>query len=61
MSPEVRERLFEPFCTTKDRARHAGLGLASVQGLVKEHKGWMEVQSEDGRGTSVHVYLPVAG
>lgn len=61
MSPEVQEHLFEPFCTTKDRSRHAGLGLASVHGLVKEHRGWMEVQSEPGRGTTVHVYLPVAG
>ena len=58
MSPEVQARLFEPFFTTKDTAKAAGLGLASVHGLVKQHGGWIEVSSQPGVGTRITVFFP---
>ena len=58
MSPEVQARLFEPFFTTKDTAKAAGLGLATVRGLVKQHGGWLEVSSQPGAGTRLRVFFP---
>jgi PAS domain S-box-containing protein len=58
MSPEVQARLFEPFFTTKDAAKAAGLGLATVHGVVTQHDGWIEVDSEPGTGTKIRVFLP---
>lgn len=57
MDKETRNRIFEPFYTTKFQGR--GLGMAAVYGIIKNHKGWIFVESELGEGTSVHVYLPV--
>jgi CheY-like chemotaxis protein len=56
MSPEERERVFEPFFTTKPGA--AGLGLAVVYGVVKQHHGCVQVASTAGRGATFRVYLP---
>jgi signal transduction histidine kinase len=58
MSPEVQAHLFEPFFTTKGSAKAAGLGLASVHGLVKQHAGWIEVSSQPGGGTRMTVFFP---
>ena len=58
MSPEVQERLFEPFFTTKDSAGASGLGLASVHGLIRQHGGWIEVNSNAGTGTRLAVFFP---
>jgi ligand-binding sensor domain-containing protein/signal transduction histidine kinase/ActR/RegA family two-component response regulator len=60
MSDEVRQRCLEPFFTTKGE-RGTGLGLAMVYGIVKRHKGSLEITSAEGRGTSVLMRFPGAG
>jgi PAS domain S-box-containing protein len=57
MDENIKSRLFEPFFTTKFQGR--GLGMAAAYGIIKNHDGWMSVDSEPGKGTSVTILLPL--
>ncbi|MFC2039475.1 ATP-binding protein [Chloroflexota bacterium] len=59
MDEDTIARIFEPFYTTKDADKGTGLGLSVAHGIVKQHEGWIAVQSERGQGSTFRVYLPV--
>src|SRR5215468_7699962 len=58
MAPEVMQKMFEPFFSTKAVGRGTGLGLSTVYGIVKQTGGFVYVDSEAGRGTAFHIFLP---
>lgn len=60
MPPDVVARIFEPYYTTKDLSRGPGLGLSITSAVIAEHSGWMEVESQVGRGSIFSIFLPRA-
>jgi CheY-like chemotaxis protein len=59
MPPHVRARIFEPFFTTKQNSGGTGLGLSVVYGIILNHRGFLEVDSVEGVGSTFHIYLPI--
>ncbi|MEM3018362.1 MAG: ATP-binding protein [Candidatus Bathyarchaeia archaeon] len=58
MSGEIKKHIFEPFFTTKEKGKGTGLGLSIVYSVIKDHGGYITVESDEGDGSTFHIYLP---
>lgn len=56
---ELKERVFDPFFTTKEVGKGTGMGLSIVHGIIQDSKGWLDLESTEGKGCTIHVYLPL--
>ncbi len=59
IDPDIIDKIFEPYFTTKEQGKGTGLGLATIYGIIKEYRGDIKVYSEVGKGSTINVYLPV--
>jgi len=60
MTPQILQKAFDPYFTTREKGQGTGMGLALVRSIVERHKGYVTVDSTRGQGTSVRVYLPIS-
>ena len=61
MNEKTRRRVFEPFFTTRQMGKGTGMGLASTYGIIRNHGGFITVESEPGKGSSFYIFLPASG